>query len=414
MPAPIPLSPKRRSPLRVEFFPDDASIDNEDDMMTLVPHGGLPLKSPLSSHFASTSSKMHLQPLPVGKFPDIYDSIDEKQNSTYRSVLDEAQECPSTQSDSSPPAMMEDTFGASDSDVSMEESFNYEAETKLWNSFWSSNRQPPLTPTRSYKFDPVIASPRHAQNFQLTPINRNFASLNLSGLNISSPPSGELHRSDAVRTPRRNQRRQCSAEANAKTPKALYSPFPPAPRAQECPTEESCLPLHKSWPTRSDSRAACRPLRSRANTTPTNPRVRRPSNLSTCTEVRTQSQSPSPFSDAALYMRSAPTTPQYAPPPMGLMGMEKSVFEEDDDEEKSRVMRALENTLHIRSWSSNSATHLLRSKEKEKVTTNEKYMGQGSPAADSHKGGRCLRGKARRASEALRGVLGIKRQRTSL
>jgi hypothetical protein len=94
-----------------------------------------------------------------------------------------------------------DEFGLSDSDISFEDNGLYNASTygvpteeELWGSYW--------TPEKYHSEATTQSPPWGACN--LSSCNRNFASSNLPGLDISGLPVN-LRRSDAVRTPQHSR-----------------------------------------------------------------------------------------------------------------------------------------------------------------------------------------------------------------
>jgi hypothetical protein len=111
----------------------------------------------------------------------------------------------SISSDSSDPGMMEDAYdacGLSDSDISFEDNGLYNASTfgvpteeEVWGYYWTPEK---------YHDESTTQLPPWDQACNLSSRNRNFASSNLQGLDISDSPSN-LHRSDAVRTPQRSK-----------------------------------------------------------------------------------------------------------------------------------------------------------------------------------------------------------------
>jgi hypothetical protein len=140
-------------------------------------------------------------------------------------------------------------------------------------------------------------------------------------------------------------------------PRTTYSPFPTTPLtnvdhnsqpAYLHPTEPTHT-QHKSWPVRVESKMNQAPLRSRAHTTPSQFKVKHPSNLSTCTTLDNKSSTLTSSSSTHLYMLSAPVSPQFGPP---LMDMMKSAWDYDDDDEDSqgKSQRFVEwvEKLHIR------------------------------------------------------------------
>jgi hypothetical protein len=146
-------------------------------------------------------------------------------------------------------------------------------------------------------------------------------------------------------------------------PRTTYSAFPTTPLTNSDqsspptylhPTEPTHT-QHKSWPVRVESEMNQAPLRSRAQTTPSQFKVKHPSNLSTCTALDKESSSTISSSNTHLYMRSAPVSPQFAPP---LMDMMKSAWDYDDDDEddQGKSQRFIEwvEKLHIRSRSTNT------------------------------------------------------------
>jgi hypothetical protein len=155
----------------------------------------------------------------------------------------------------------------------------------------------------------------------------------------------------------------CTPEAAVDAlPRTTYSPFPTTPLAN---SEHSSQPAylhptepthtqHKSWAVRVESKMNQAPLRPRAHTSPSQFKAKHPSNLSTCTTLDNESSSTTSSSSTHLYMRSAPVSPQFAPP---LMDMMKSAWDYDDDEDdQGKSQRFVEwvEKLHIRSRSTNT------------------------------------------------------------
>jgi len=313
-------------------FLRDSFIDNADGVLQPRDdhlHGWLLFSS------TTTHTKMNLsKPLPP---PPSARPVTPRRSAglaTYHPSFNYPEDRFSTSSESSDPGLVDDRHW-SGSDTTMEE--RQSLETDLWDSdFWSNEKTKLLPPSHHPDQRPYTSI--QGQNSNLTLYNRNFASSNLSGLNVNECPA-ELRRSDATRTPRRAPN---SPSHN------IYSAFPvvhPPPRYDSA---------HKSWPLRDDSYTKTpRPiLRARANTTPANCKPLEPSNLSTCSTLDDQySPTHSTTSSASgLYMRSSPVSPDFEP----LMNlMEKSYFDDDSDDEESKLI-TLATRLHIRSSSANS------------------------------------------------------------
>ena len=292
----------------------------------------------------------------------------------------------STSSNSPDPGMMDDYYGSSDSETSTEDEHNYHASTaELWDSFWSPSDD--CFHSSKFLLDAQPEIPLCVQS--LSSDNRNYASSNLSGLNKPAI-QGDLHRSGAVRV-------SCPIRPNL--PSATYSPFPPSPLAQHLPdralqvrpagTPKIAHAPHSSWPLRIDSQPS-RPQRRRAHTTPSAPthaKVIVPSNLSTCTTLDWQTSSSG--EGTPLYMCSPTTSPLHAPPLMELL--EKSVFDDDDEDDEKSGIGALVSKLHTRKTSSGGGTGSLGRASAKR------------PKRQSLK--RCMS----EANEALKGVFGIKK-----
>jgi hypothetical protein len=154
----------------------------------------------------------------------------------------------------------------------------------------------------------------------------------------------------------------CTPEAAVDAlPQTTYSPFPTTPLtnfehssqpAYLHPTEPTHA-QHKSWPVRVESKMNQAPLRPRADTSPSQLKVKHPSNLSTCTTLDNESSSTTSSSSTNLYMRSAPVSPQFAPPLMDMMKSAWDYDDDDDEDDPGKPQRFVEwvEKLHIRSRS---------------------------------------------------------------
>lgn len=239
--------------------------------------------------------------------------------------------------------MIDEPFSSDSSDASLEEKYRYLAE-EGWDDYWSSpDSSPSYTVITSIK-------PTRSQNSNLSPDNRNNATLDFSQLTCPKS-SNELHRSDAIRTSRQILQTHTARPHN-------YSPFPPV-----APPPPASHQARRTWPQRGDSRQN----RARANTTPSRP----PSNLSICSTVLSNlephSRSTSSGASSPLYMSSRPRTPHFNHQPSALSEIEKAVgscFDDSDDEKESTSMR-LKHVFHIRSGSSNHEG-AIEAKEEEK------------------------------------------------
>jgi hypothetical protein len=325
-----------------------------------------------SSMFSSTTtySKMYLSDSPINKNSPA-DSSDKMKTeglaSACCSTSMELQYRLSIVSDLSNPGL-DDPFASSASDDSSKDHDDgsdgealEHAAAQLWDSWWSPVKQ-------SLDFDQVTPRSTHGKLTQsLSPINRNFASANLSDLTLSDEPLPTLQRSFAIRNARHRRRSQTNLP-NDQSPKA-YIAFPPQPPpVAPKPQDYRFSPpgRYNSWPARSSSRQMSRPplQRARANTTPGNSYAPvHNSSLSICTTLSPTSQgsrhtSPSTtLSEDQLYMRSSLCTPNE--PPKSLMDLmsneispEVSCFEfDDDDNEELSLIDSLGSKLHIRTSS---------------------------------------------------------------
>ena len=271
----------------------------------------------------------------------------------------------SASSDSSDPGMTEDPPSWSGSDTTVEE--HQFAEAELWDSyFWPSDKDNLRSPF--HQIDPR-AGPSFCQESKLSTCNRNFASSNLSGLNVNECPA-ESHHSDAIRTPYRTPKL---------VPQNSYSPFP----AVSPLLTQSYESTHKSWPLRCDSQSQPQrpPPRSRAHIISSDYKPLPPSNLSASSTLddRNSPCHSSTSSASGLYMRSVPLSPDIAPQLIELM--EHSYF--DDSDNKESKLAALVTRLHIKSASSNSP-HPCGKKEKSlRSQTSRKNL---KSAGDAFKG----------------------------
>jgi len=254
----------------------------------------------------------------------------------------------SISSNMSVPGLVEDNLGCSDSDTSFEDYDYHSTANELWDSFWTADSNPSL----------LTNTPR-LQTFTFP---------------------GDLHRSGAVHHSTRTGQH--------------YSPFPVTspPRLPKSPSGH--IP-HKSWPLRVESMDHAplpRPaVRHRAYTTPSPFKTHVPSNLSTCTTAaQTPSESITPSDSipctppTKLLMSSSPQHQHSPLPLMELMHMEKSVFEDYDDQEKSGLS-VLAERLHLRRGSADA--------------------GMESPERAPKRQRKSLK---RSASDAIKGVFGMK------
>jgi hypothetical protein len=201
------LSTMGGTPLHAEFPAEDSFIDRDGITVRLrdASNGWL-----LSPPLTTTFSKMQLsRPRQSPQSPCYHRSMSrsdlDKLAAACRISSRELQARLSISSDSSDPGMMEDTCdacGLSDSDISFEDNFLYNASTfgipteeELWRSYWTPEK---------YHDESTTQSPPWSQACNLSSCNRNFAFSNLPGLDISDSPSN-LRRSDAVRTPQRTK-----------------------------------------------------------------------------------------------------------------------------------------------------------------------------------------------------------------
>jgi hypothetical protein len=146
-------------------------------------------------------------------------------------------------------------------------------------------------------------------------------------------------------------------------PRTTYSPFPTTPltnfeHGSQPAYHHRTEPTHtqnKSWSVRVESKMNQAPLRSRADTSPSQFKVKHPSNLSTCTTLDNESSSMTSSSSTHLYMRSAPVSPQFAPPLMDMMKSAWDYDDDDDEDDQGKSQRFVEwvEKLHIRSRNTN-------------------------------------------------------------
>jgi hypothetical protein len=361
------------SPLRPEFLVNDTSIDcNCITVSVRDTWDGWLLSSPVTT----IVSKMQLSPPhQASSSPEIDDGY------LSSSTLDElTKACQATSktlhnrlsisSYSSDPGMMFDPFNSSSSDTSFEDSLPQnpseadlaalQTENETWDLYWTPIKESSLPQ------DPI-----------LSPWDRNFASSNLSSLNIPENNRNLKRRLEVRRAPRR---------LNHSSPPGLpllytYSAFPNCtlgtpstantsrlhsdPQSNNHPTDPQHA-LHNSWPTPAAPTVQSHyrtPARTRAQTIPSTLSSftpLHPSNLSTCTTLDYQSSrtsSPCP-SSSPLYMRPLPSPSLELEKRGGGLGMdidlgnETSVWEEDDDDEgMGGLVGSLRSRLHIRSSS---------------------------------------------------------------
>jgi hypothetical protein len=353
---------------------EDSSIDNAD--MILLPredavHGWL--LSTSTTIFSKMDLSKPLLPPPSSHPNGPLNSRTPTRLAPCRSLFNQPQYRLSTFSDSSDQGMIEDPLYWSGSDATIED--HQLSESEMWDSyFWSEDKE--NLPSNFHQVEPTARSPFRHEDSQLSPHNRNFAFSNLSGLNANDFPT-KIHRSDAVHTPHRTPKL---------LPHSTYSPFP----AISPPPTHSYESGHKSWPLRKDSQSQPQgsTLRSRAHTSPAKCNHLSASNISTCSTLddRNSPSHSSSSSTSGLYMRSASVSHQFTPPLMDLM--EKSYFDDDSDDDESKIA-LLATRLHIKRTNSNSPSPC-GNKEKQ---------------LRSQKSWRNVRG----AGDALRGMFGIRK-----
>ncbi|CAG8955213.1 hypothetical protein HYFRA_00007229 [Hymenoscyphus fraxineus] len=265
----------------------------------------------------------------------------------------------SINSDSSAPEMTD----GNDSDTSLEDDpIHDEAAERLWNKWFSTSPESHSGPF--YQTQQATQSSYQVPAGSLCPSNRNYAPTNLSNLSLSSKQEPEPCLLDGIRSQRGRSQSNLVLPSHNYTPYRTFSPeAPPVP-----PKPKNYLPntpnlSHNSWPSRSSSRPH-RPRpplsRLRANTAPgasaQYATTNQPSNLSYCTtlspDLPCTPNSHSFSANGSLYTRSVPSSP-FRPPPQLMYLMEKSVFEDDEEDESARlkIIRSLENKMRIRSGS---------------------------------------------------------------
>jgi hypothetical protein len=291
------------------FFGERSSID-KGDMITVPPYD----EDDFNAWLISSPSTMIVSKRDLSKslpqYTTYHDSVSIKRTRpigvSSQTLASQDQRQTPISSDSSAPIMIEDLFGGSDSDIFYEDLHDYHASgAALWDSWQEEDSK-----SRSFHTDGSNESSQlRYSNFSSCPSQ--------SGYSPRLSSTGDLHRSSAVRAPHGAARHRITP-----TKHHTYSPFPPPSRLPPRDTRET-------WPPRKDSKGN----RRRANTTPSQPVYRPPSNFSMCSTLETRSQRASSSASTAVYMPTTPSSPQFFQDATISPSMEKSGWYDDEDEE---------------------------------------------------------------------------------